>query len=100
MDDLQTVFPSEIEITSPPYAQDMDLDEKFQSTYRSLRRAIRLKSRTLSLINAYYLGELLADIISTKEHSRYKQKLTLHYATIAEYTYNIFEFCPNQIMKV
>ena len=27
LDDLQTVFPSEIEITSPPYAQDMDLEE-------------------------------------------------------------------------
>ena len=25
LDDLQTIFPSELEITSPPYAQDMDL---------------------------------------------------------------------------
>ena len=55
LDDLQTVFPSEIEITIPPYAQDMDLKEKFNSTYRSLRRSIRLKSRILSLINVFYL---------------------------------------------
>ena len=100
LDDLQTVFPSEINITSPPYAQDMDLKEKFNSTYRSLRRSIRLKSRILSLINAFYLGEILANLTSTKDHHKYKQKLTLHYATIAEYTYDIFESCPNQIMKV
>jgi hypothetical protein len=61
LDDLQTVFPSEIEITSPPYAQDMDLEEKFNR-------------------------EILANLTSTKDHYKYKQELTLHYATIAEYT--------------
>ena len=61
LDDLQTVFPSEIEITSPLYAQDMDLEEKFNR-------------------------EILSNLTSTKDHYKYKQKLTLHYTTIAEYT--------------
>jgi len=49
LDDLQTVFPSKIEITSPPYAQDMDLEENFNR-------------------------EILSNLTSTKDHYKYKQK--------------------------
>ena len=54
----------------------------------------------MSLTNAYYLGELLSNMDSMKDRLRYKQKLTKHYSTIAEYTYDLFELNPKQMMHI
>ena len=98
--DLQEILPITVKLLSPPYVKNNTLKEKFNLTYKSLRRSIRLKSRTLSLVNAFYLGKLLANMDTTKEQFQYKQELTTHYATIAEYTYDIFEFYPEQLMRI
>src|SRR5579864_9462395 len=97
--DLQETSVYDVEFPEVPYSMDSSIEDKFKCMYKSLRRSINLKSRILSLVNAYYLGKLLYEMDSTKEHSQYKQKLTKHYATIAEYTFDLFEFCPDQILK-
>src|SRR5579859_2892256 len=93
--DLQEQSPYDVIFPEAPYSSDTTLEEKFNCAYRNLRRSIKLKSRTLSLINAYYLGKILCDV----ECSRLKQQLSKHYATIAEYMFDLFEFCPEQILK-
>ena len=93
--DLQEQTPYDVEFPEAPYPSNITLDEKFNCAYRNLRRSIKLKSRTLSLINAYYLGKLLSNV----ESSQLKQRLSKHYATIAEYTFDLFEFYPEQILK-
>jgi len=79
----------------PPYSNGMTEDQKFLSSKKALKRSISLKNRQLSLINAYFLGQLLQLGISEKN----RNKLTNHYHVIARYTYDIFEEYPNQILR-
>ena len=44
-------------------------------------------------------GQLLDILESPSERYNYKRKLTLHYATIVERTFDIFEYYPTQIMN-
>ena len=64
-----------------------------------LRCSIQLKNRILSLVNAYFVGKILAEIESTSEKFRMKRKLTKHYSTMTEYTFDLFEPNPSQIMR-
>lgn len=98
--DIQNTHLTSTILIGPPYEENHSIEEKFRLTYSALRRTIQLKQRTLSLVNAYYLGQLLINFESHKDRYRYKQKLSPHYATIAEYVYDIFEPKPNQIMEV
>jgi hypothetical protein len=82
---------------TPPYSSEATLDEKFNSLYKALRRSIKLKSRTSSLINAYFLGKLINDIETSTLQYRYKQKLTSHYVTMIDYTFDLFEYLPAHI---
>ena len=49
------------DITSP-YSSEATLDDKFNFLYKALRRSIKLRSRTSSLINAYFLKKFINDI--------------------------------------
>ena len=51
------------------------------------------------MINSFYLGQLLDQLSTPGERLKYKRKMTLHYATIVEKTFDIFEFCPIQILR-
>ena len=89
-----------LELPTPPYTEEMTFNQKFHATERAFRRTVRLKDRVLSLVNTYYLGRLLASLETIGEMFRYKQKVSKHYATMAEYTYDLFELQPKQIMRV
>ena len=81
----------------PPYSSEATLDDKFNLLYKSLRRSIKLRSRTSSLINAYFLGKLLSDLDTSTLQHRYKRKLTSHYVTMVDYTFDLFEYLPAHI---
>ena len=98
-EDLQEIYPIEEGILIPPYTDEIDTAEKIIMTNLSLQRVIRLKSRIIALINAYFLGKLLADIGSTTKRFLMKRKLTKHYQTIAENTFDLFEYRPSQILR-
>ena len=51
------------------------------------------------MINSFYLGQLLDQLSTPSERLKYKYKMSLHYATIVEKTYDIFEFFPEQILR-
>ena len=93
--DLQEQLPYDVTFPEAPYSADITLEEKLNCAYRNLKRSIRLKSRTLSLINTYYLGKILCSV----ESLQLKQRISKHYVTIAEYTFDLFEGCPEQILR-
>ncbi|CAI2161350.1 10281_t:CDS:2 [Funneliformis geosporum] len=43
----------------PPYQTDATLTQKVQLTYQTLLHSTHMRSRSLSLVNAYYLGQLI-----------------------------------------
>src|SRR5438876_9966936 len=81
-EDICNTLPDEITDLIPPYLENMTFDQKFQMTYISLKRTIRLKSRLLSLTNAYYLGKLLNSLITSQQYD-YNRLLTPHYQVMA-----------------
>ena len=89
----QPIFPA------PPYKEEDDFERKFKNTLKNLQKSIRRKERLLSLINAYYLGFLLDQLPTATKRLKYKHQMSVHYATMVERTFDIFEICPEQIMK-
>ena len=94
LNEIQQVFLTGNERLIPPYLESMTFDEKFQVTYWELRRVIRLKNKMLALENAFFLEQLLNNLESSTQRFYYKRKLTVHYAVMAEYTFDIFEINP------
>jgi hypothetical protein len=97
--EFQQFIPFNSEVPLAPYTNEMDLSEKIKVTQKALRHSIELNSRLTSLINAYYLGKIFNESESTSAKFKNKQKTSKHYATMAEYMYNIFECDPSQIYQ-
>ena len=81
----------------PPYSNEATLDDKFNLLYKSLRRSIKLRSHTSSLINAYFLEKFINDLDTPTLQHRYKRKLISHYVTMVDYTFDLFEYLPAHI---
>ena len=98
---LEQEFQSFISFTSDdplsPFTPEMDYEEKLNVTSRALRWSIKLRNRITTLVNAYYLGSLFNQAGSTAQEFKAKNSTTKHYATMAEYTFTIFEENPSQI---
>jgi hypothetical protein len=97
--ELQLTEPTNTPPLLPPYDETDMFDEQFNKAHLSLQRNIRLKDRILALIDAYFLGKLLNEIVDRTVRSGYNRKLTDHYRRIAEKTYDIFEYNPDQIQR-
>ncbi|CAG8735936.1 4635_t:CDS:2 [Rhizophagus irregularis] len=72
LEDIQQTTSEEINYPPPPYMEEEDFQVKFSVTLRSV----------------------------TNERLKYKHKMSLHYATIVEKTFDIFEFFPEQILRM
>ncbi len=97
--DLRISEPTEVSPLLPPYNEADMFEDKFERAYASLQRNIRLKYRMLALTDAYFLGKLLIEITNRDVRREYRKRLTTHYRKIAENTYDIFEFNPDQIQR-
>jgi len=97
--DLAAIIPIEMEFPEPPFKSQATEEEKIRLTLKALRRSIELKNRTMSLVNAFHLGKLFNESESTAIKFRNKQKTTKHYAVMAEYTFDIFEPDPSQLLQ-
>lgn len=76
----------------PPYQVDATLTQKVQSTYQTLLHSTRMRNRLLSLINAFYLGQLLDDVtISPAQRTLQMATITKHYCRTAIRVYHLFE---------
>ncbi|EXX65407.1 hypothetical protein GLOIN_2v1884596 [Rhizophagus irregularis DAOM 181602=DAOM 197198] len=99
LEDIQQTTSEEINFPPPPYMEEEDFQVKFSATLRSVTKSIRLKDTQLAMINSFYLGQLLDQLPTPSERLKYKHKMSLHYATIVEKTFDIFEFFPEQILR-
>ncbi|CAB5217570.1 unnamed protein product [Rhizophagus irregularis] len=99
LEDIQQTTSEEINFPPPPYMEEEDFQVKFSATLRSVTKSIRLKDTQLAMINSFYLGQLLDQLPTSSERLKYKHKMSLHYATIVEKTFDIFEFFPEQILR-
>jgi hypothetical protein len=97
--EFEQYLPFNSDVPIPPYTNEMDLKTKIKVTQKALRRSIELRNRLTSLINAFYLGKLFNEFESVSEKFRNKQKVSKHYATMAENMYNIFENDPSQLYQ-
>ena len=99
---LETEFQSdlivEIRELPLPRIEDETLGGKLETVRQLLRRSIELRDRVPALVNAFHLGKLLNQTRNATTKSKLKKNLTSHYATVAEYTYDIFELNPCQIL--
>src|SRR6266480_1474894 len=59
LSDLNANSSQEIIEYPPPYETNMSIEEKFKQTRKALSRAKSMNNRILTLVNAYYLGQLL-----------------------------------------
>ena len=76
----------------PPYHEEDDVQQKLNSTFKAMRRAIKLGNRILALVNAFYLGQCIEMVIDTPiDRLLCKNKIPEHYRRIATKTYLIFE---------
>src|SRR6185437_3442512 len=94
--DLSSEDENHLELSAPPYTNEMDAYGKFLLTYHYLLlRAQRLKQRKKSLTYAFYLKKLIeTNEISTKEA---KKLISDHYYQTSIRTYYIFETNPGLI---
>jgi len=99
LEDIQQTTPEEINFPPPLYMEEENFQVKFSATLKSVTKSIRLKDTQLAMINSFYLGQLLDQLSTPSERLKYKHKMSLHYATIVEKTYDIFEFFPEQILR-
>jgi hypothetical protein len=71
-----TMIPQNLE----PYKVDMTLSQKVQTTYRALLRSTRMNNRLLSLVNSFYLGQLLEDeTLTPAQRTVQASTITTHY---------------------
>ncbi len=83
-----TVIPQNLE----PYKADMILSQKVQTTYRALLRSTRMNNRLLSLVNSFYLGQLLEDeTLIPAQRTVQVSTITTHYYRIAVRVFYLFE---------
>ena len=92
LQDSVTLSDEEIQPMTPPYQTDATLTQKVQLTYQTLLRSTCMRNRSLSLVNAYYLGQLI-DAVTTSPAQRTLQMVTLtkHYYRTAIRVYHLFE---------
>lgn len=82
-----------------PYTNDLELKEKFEVTLRALFQAKRLQNRSLQLAFAYYLGELLEEVMDPLvERAYYAKKLTTYYRITSIRAYFLFK--PFGVSKI
>ena len=68
----------------PPYHEEDDVQQKLNSTFKAMRRAIKLGNRILALVNAFYLGQCIEMIIDNPiDRLVCKNKIPEHYRRIA-----------------
>ena len=90
-DDLSQTSSTNPILITPPYNQNDDIKQKTKDAFKSLRRAIKVENRILSLVNAFYLGQLIEATESSVERTICRNLVTEHYRKIAIKTYYIYE---------
>ena len=97
--DLKETEPQDIDFPPAPYSDTNTLEEKVLIAYHCLQRSLRLKSRTLSLVNAYFIGKAINQEIDVYRKQALRRKLTHHYRIMVDNVYDLFEVNPLQMLR-
>ncbi len=91
-DDLVEADPISPMVMPLPYNENRSLEDNVEQMFQYLFRALKRKDRLLSLVNAYYLGQVLENRPkSPRERSACCRKLTPYYQLCCLRIYTIFE---------
>src|SRR5947199_3265129 len=91
VDDLKRKTPENPVVLGNPYDEGLTIDRNLQQIYRHLLRSIRTGDRILSLVNAYYIGEILEVTALPHERTSIRRILTPYYVEVIRHLYNIYE---------
>jgi len=91
VDDLKRRTPENPVVLGNPYNEDLTIERNIQQIYRHLLRSIRTGNRILSLVNAYYIGEILEVTALSHERTSIRRILTPYYVEVIRHLYNIYE---------
>ena len=87
-----TLPDEEIQPMVPPYQTDATITQKVRLIYQTLLRSTRMRNHLLSLVNAFYLGQLIDDVtILPAQRTLQMATITKHYCRTAIRVYHLFE---------
>lgn len=83
--------PDNIDVAPAPYDLLQTSELQILNTYQKLQRFARRKDRIMSLVYAYYLGELLENNTNRRHRSYLNSYITKYYSLSSRRTYYLFE---------
>src|SRR5581483_3585957 len=90
VEDLLQNTPADVDVAPAPYDLLQTTELQLLSTYQKLQRASRRRNRIMTLVHAYYLGELLETTPNRTQRSYLNSQITRYYSTVSTRTYSIF----------
>jgi len=91
IDDLKRTTPENPVILRNSYNDDLTMEINVQRMYRHLLRSLRTGDRILSLVNAYYIGEVSEVTALPHERTIIKRIVTPYYFEVIRHLYNVYE---------
>ena len=90
VEDLLQNTPEDVDVAPAPYDLLQTTELQLLNTYQKLQKASRRKNRILTLVYAYYLGELIENISHRRQRAYLNSHLTKYYFKVSIRTYTIF----------
>ena len=95
--DIMETDPANPALMPDPYDNNVDMETNIKFFYRSIRNSIRMNDRIQGLVDAYYLGYLFEERLSTPASRRqYRNTLSKHYLDASIRVYSIFKIVGHQ----
>lgn len=92
--------PRTVNIQSLPYSQEEKYEHKVQMTYWKLLRSAKSRRRILTLIYAFYLGQLIdGDSVTKSQNIKARQLVSEYYFKASKRVFRLFEEDPAQIYR-
>jgi len=91
IDDLKRTTPENPIVLENSYNDNLTMELNVQRMYRHLLRSLRIGDRILSLVYAYYIGELSEVTALTHERTTIKRIVTPYYFEVIRHLYNVYE---------
>jgi hypothetical protein len=91
LEELLEDTPENVVVTPPPYDSTTNLEIRILSTYQRLQRFARQKNRCMTLVHAYYLGEIIENILNRHQQGYLINQISKYYSVTSRRTYYLFE---------
>jgi hypothetical protein len=91
LDDLLQTTPENVTMILPSIDDTQTPELQILHRYRLLQRATRRRDRQMTLLHAYYIGELLDQIVNRRQHGFVSNSLSTYYKIVCTRTFYLFE---------